>query len=297
MRKYKIHHTDSFTNIMFGGNPTVTVLNADSLQEDEMRKIAREMNLSETGFVLNSKKADFSLRFFTPQGDEIKFCGHATVGALSTIVRESLFGCTQSFNHLKIETNAGLLKVEIDLSNLQSPLFIFDAPKIDLIQTHFTVHDIAEALSIPLDCLDKSKPVMLERTNNYLYLTARNLKCLGKIIPDMQKATKFAEKDKIVIFCFMTSETFDPINHIHARGFAPLVGVPEDPFTGSMQGGLAAYAMSQKILEPQKWIGVEQGHFIQRPGFVKLEVTQLEPMHVRLHAEAVPVFSSEIYLP
>jgi trans-2,3-dihydro-3-hydroxyanthranilate isomerase len=58
MRTYKIHHIDSFTNQLFGGNPTVTVLNADSLTEQEMKKIAREMNLSETGFILPSKKAD-----------------------------------------------------------------------------------------------------------------------------------------------------------------------------------------------------------------------------------------------
>jgi hypothetical protein len=49
-----------------GGNPTVTVLNADTLTEEEMQKIAREMNLSETGFVLSSQKGDFRLRYFTP---------------------------------------------------------------------------------------------------------------------------------------------------------------------------------------------------------------------------------------
>lgn len=92
-------------------------------------------------------------------------------------------------------------------------------------------------------------------------------------------------------------ETFNFQNHIHARGFAPLVGVPEDPFTGSMQGGLAAYAFNQKIIKPMQWIGVEQGHFIERPGSVKLEVTQTIPIHVRLHSEAVTVFASEITLP
>src|ERR1700733_1589477 len=103
MRVYKIHHIDSFTNVMFGGNPTVTVLNADSLTDEEMKKIAREMNLSETGFVLSSQKADFRLRFFTPPGDEIKFCGHATVGALCAIAREGLFGCSSAKTRLSVE--------------------------------------------------------------------------------------------------------------------------------------------------------------------------------------------------
>jgi trans-2,3-dihydro-3-hydroxyanthranilate isomerase len=297
MRKYKIYHTDSFTNELFGGNPTVTVLDADSLSDSDMKKIAREMNLSETGFVLASEKATFRLRFFTPPGNEIKFCGHATVGALCTVARKRLFGCTQPKNHLTIETNAGILNVEIDLSNSLAHRFIFDAPKIELIPSPYTIDQITAALGISMDLIDPSKPVMLEKTNNYLYFTARNLDCLGRIRPNMQQAIDFAEKDKIVVFCILTNETFDSQNHLHVRGFAPLVGVPEDPFTGSMQGGLAAYAFTQKMIEPMQWIGVEQGHFIERPGSVKLEVTQMTPIQVRLHSEAVTVFASELTLP
>ncbi len=63
MRKYKIHHIDSFANVLFSRNPTVTVLHADTLTDEEMQKIAREMNLSDTGFILSSQKADFRLRF------------------------------------------------------------------------------------------------------------------------------------------------------------------------------------------------------------------------------------------
>lgn len=286
MRKYKIQHTDSFTNVLFGGNPTVTVLEADSLSDFEMKQIAKEMNLSETGFVLKSDKADFRFRFFTPPGSEIKFCGHATLGALSTLAGEGLLksACT-------IETNAGILKVEVDGSR-----FIFDAPKIELVPSSYTIEDVANDLGISKELLDSSKKVMLEKTNNYLYLTARNLECLGKIEPNVPQSSRFAEKDRIVVFCILTNETFDLSNHIHARGFAPLVGVPEDPFTGSMQGGLAAYVLNQNLIAPSNWIRVEQGHFMSRPGFVDLEITQMAPIQVKLHAEAVPVFVSEVTL-
>lgn len=298
MRVYKIHHIDSFTNKLFGGNPTVTVLNADSLSEQEMKKIAREMNLSETGFILSSKKADFRLKFFTPPGNEIKFCGHATVGALCSVVKDRLFGCTEGRNRLTIETNAGILNVEIDLAPGKEPQFIFDAPKIELVSAPYMLEEVIHALGISKELIDDSKPLMLEKTNNYLYLTARNLKSIGKINLDIQKAINFAKKDQIVLFCILTNETFDSSYHIHARGFAPLVGVPEDPFTGSMQGGLAAYAVDQGIIQAnKKWIGVEQGHFMERPGFVKLEISKADPIHVRLHSEAVHVFASELMLP
>lgn len=264
MRKYKIYHTDSFISDLFGGNPTITVLNADSLNDIEMY-------VSETGFILSSHCADFRLRFFTPPGNEIKFSGHATVWALSTIACEDLYGCPQLKNQFIIETNTGILNVEIDFSNPSTSFFTFDAQKIDLISVPYTIDQIASALDISMDLLDSSKSVMLEKTNNYLYFTARNLNCLRKIKPNMQKAIDFTEKDNIILFCILTNKTFNSENHIHARGFAPLVGVPEDPFTESMQGGLSAYALNQKLIPFTKWTGVEQGHFIERPGFVKLK--------------------------
>lgn len=296
MRTYRIHHSDAFTDILFGGNPTVTVLEADSLSETEMKKIAREMNLSETGFILKSQKADFRLRFFTPPGNEIKFCGHATVGALCTVAREGLYGCVKERNFLTIETNAGILDVEINLSNREKPLYIFDAPKIDLVPAAYELAEVLQALGIAQDGIDETKSLMLEKTNNYLYLTARNLECLGKMQLDVQRATEWARKAGIVVFCVVTNETFDSSYQLHARGFAPLVGVPEDPFTGSMQGGLAAYAIDQGLVQGAKWIGVEQGHFIERPGQVQLEVVHAYPIQVKLHTEAVHVFASQLTL-
>lgn len=298
MRVYNFHHIDSFTNVMFGGNPTVTVMDSDSLKDEEMKKIAKEMNLSETGFILSSQKADFRLRFFTPPGNEIKFCGHATVGALCAVAQEGLFGCHRSpKTQLSVETNAGILNMEIDLSDRDKPRFIFDAPKIDLVPAPYDLDQVIEAMGISKDLIDFTKPLMLEKTNNYLYFSARNLDCLKKIHPNMTQTIQFAKKDGIVVFCILTNETFDPDYHLHARGFAPLVGVPEDPFTGSMQGGLAAYAIDQGMVDPAvKWIEVEQGHFMERPGFVKLEVAQRDPIHIKLHAEAMHVFASKLTL-
>lgn len=291
MHTYKIYHTDAFTNELFGGNPTVTVLEADTLSDKTMKKIAREMNMSETGFVLKSSLADFRLRFFTPPGDEIKFCGHATVGALQTLYLEQMF----KNRDLTIETNAGILQVTIDDSNLNNIKFIFDSPIIDLKQVNYDLREMLRNLEINPDLIDLSKPLMLEKTNNYLYFTAKNLKALEKIEPNMQQMIKFANNDKIVIFCIMTNETFDPSFNIHTRGFAPLVGVPEDPFTGSMQGGLAAYAIENDLVNKNSsCIKVEQGHFIQRPGYVKLEVINQNPWKIKLHAQAFPVFSSTL---
>jgi PhzF family phenazine biosynthesis protein len=297
MRRYPIHHIDSFTNTLFGGNPTVTVLQADSLSVDEMKKIAREMNLSETSFLLPSIKATFRLRFFTPTGDEVKFCGHATVGALCTIAREGLFGCDKDQNNLSIETDVGILNVLVDRTQEQ-PKFIFDSPKIDLAPSMLSHQDVIEGMGISKEYIETSMPVVLEKTNNYLYLVAKSLDKLGKIQIDCQKAYDFCKTNNLVVVCIFTNETHVPGNHFHARGFAPLIGIPEDPFTGSMQGGLVAYGLRYGAIPADtRWITVEQGHFMQRPGYVKLEIIRTNPIEVKLHAEATHVFSAELNLP
>ncbi|MCE5317699.1 MAG: PhzF family phenazine biosynthesis protein, partial [Parachlamydia sp.] len=277
MRRFRIHHIDSFTKTMFGGNPTVTVLGADSLTDQEMSRFAREVNLSETGYILSSDKADFGLRFFTKAGDEINFCGHATVGALYSIARDGIFECKAPGKKYQVETRIGILEMEVDLTG-ETPKLILDAPKIDMAPSPYTHEQLAEGLGLDLGLIDRSKPVMLERTNNYLYFTARDLKGLGEMRIDMQKALAFARKDWRFVYCAMTSETFNPVHQIHARGFCPLLLIPEDPFTGSMQGGLAAYALQHGLIDPAaQWIVTEQGHFMERPGEVTLEIQHGAP--------------------
>lgn len=296
MRTFRIHHIDSFTKTLFGGNPTVTVLGADSLTHQEMSSFAREVNLSETGYVLSSEKADFALRFFTKAGDEINFCGHATVGALYCIARDGLFGCQAPGKKFQVETRIGILEMEIDLTK-ESPKLIMDAPKIDLVDAPYSHEQLAEGLGLDVRLMDRSKPVMLERTNNYLYFAARDLKSLGEMQIDMQKALAFARKDWCFVYCSMCPETFKPGHHLHARSFVPLLLIPEDPFTGSMQGGLAAYALQHGLIDPQsQWVVTEQGHFMDRPGEVALEIRQGATLHVRLHADAVHVFEGSLTL-
>lgn len=296
MRNFRIHHIDSFTKNLFGGNPTVTVLGADSLTHQEMSSFAREVNLSETGYILKSDKADFALRFFTKAGDEINFCGHATVGALYSIARDGLFGCQAPGKKFRVETRIGILEMEIDLKG-ETPKLILDAPKIDLVPSPYTHEQLAEGLGLDLGLIDRSKPVMLEKTNNYLYFAAPDLKSLGEMQIDMPKALAFARKDWCFVYCAMTSKTFNPAHQLHARAFVPLLLIPEDPFTGSMQGGLAAYALQNGMIDPQsQWIVTEQGHFLDRPGEVGLEIQHGPSLHVRLHAEAVHVFEGSLAL-
>ena len=103
-----LHQIDAFTDELFGGNPAGVVTNADGLTDKQMAKIAREMNLSETAFVLppTTNDADIRLRYFTPEA-EVSFCGHATIGTLCELARLKLHGLGEQNANIRVETAAG----------------------------------------------------------------------------------------------------------------------------------------------------------------------------------------------
>lgn len=298
-RKVHVHQVDAFTREKFGGNPAGVVLDADDLDESIMRKIARELNLSETAFVLPSKKKDFHLRYFTPTGHEIAFCGHSTVGALFMIAKEKRFGIEkQGSFKFTVETLAGTLNMEIAVDKEEKIKVAYEAPLIKLASSQITHEMALDAAGIPADLIDTSYPVMFEKTNQDLFMVAKSLKDLEKIECDARGFSLFSKQHGIVALCVVALEAIEKKNQFHMRCFAPLVGINEDPFTGSVLGGLAAYLDSYKLLpKGATRFRVEQGHFIGRPGVVEVEFSKKGgAYHAKVFAEAVHCFSTEINL-
>lgn len=286
-KKVRVHQVDAFTNKKFGGNPAGVVLDADGLDETIMRKIARELNLSETAFVLESKKADLQMRYFTPTGHEIGFCGHSTVGALYMIAKEKEEKGRFAF---QVETLSGILPMEVDISS--EIQVAYEAPAIKLQKAALTHAEVAQAGGFDLKGINTSYPVMYEKTNKDLFIVANSLNDLKKIECESKSFAQFSKQHDIVALCVFCPETFDPKNQFHMRCFAPLVGIPEDPFTGSVLGGLAACAKAFLMLKNINF-RVEQGHFMQRPGTVKVEYKN---NRAKVIAQAVHCFSTEIQL-
>lgn len=298
-KKIHVHQVDAFTNKRFGGNPAGVVLDADELDESTMRKIARELNLSETAFVLGSEKGNFQMRYFTPTGHEITFCGHSTVGALYMIAKEKRFGIEKAGNYtFDVETPCGILKMEATIDNKEEIRVAYEAPTIKLIQSEITHEQVAKAAGFESHLIDKSFPVMYEETNKDLFIVIPSLNNLKTIECDSKSFALFSKHHDIVALCLLSPEAFDKKNQFHMRCFAPLVGIPEDPFTGSVLGGLTAYVDRFGLLpKGSRSFRVEQGHFIERPGVVKVEFSKKrESYHAKVYAQAVHCFSTEINL-
>ena len=110
MKKYRIYQVDSFTKEKLTGNPAGVVTNADGLTEKQMQQIARELNNSETAFILTSDSPDYDIevRFFTPKM-EVPICGHATIAAHYVYAMEKGI----KSGRIVQKTKAGILPVDI----------------------------------------------------------------------------------------------------------------------------------------------------------------------------------------
>lgn len=297
-KKVHVHQVDTFTNERFGGNPAGVVLDADDLDEMTMRKIARELNLSETSFVLPSKKGSFQMRYFTPTGHEITFCGHSTIGALYMIAKERRFGTGKEGKHtFSVETPCGILQMEASIDAAGGIQLAYETPTIQLEKVDISHEMIAQAAGFDKNLIDLSFPVMYEKTNQDVFVVIKTLEDLQKIECDTKSLASFSKHHNIVVLCLVTPETFDQKNQFHMRCFAPLVGISEDPFTGSVLGGLTAYVDTFGLLpKNSSRFRVEQGHFMNRPGMVEVSFSKHKTYQAKVFAQAVHCFSTEIHL-
>ncbi|MBA3816086.1 MAG: PhzF family phenazine biosynthesis isomerase [Parachlamydiaceae bacterium] len=209
-RKIHIHQVDAFTSEKFGGNPAGVVLDAGELEESTMRKIARELNLSETAFVSPSKKCSFQMRYFTPTGHEIAFCGHSSVGALYMIAKERRFGIKKNGNYIfDVETACGVLKMEVIIDEQDEISVAYETPVIKLKAFKASHDEVAKAAGIELGLVDQTFPVMYEKTNKDLFIVIRTLEDLKKVDCDAKSLTHFSKRHDIVSLCLLSPYAFD----------------------------------------------------------------------------------------
>lgn len=296
MKKIDLHQVDAFTRELFGGNPAAVVMDASALGDDEMKKIAREMNLSETAFVLSPTipEATLKLRFFTPSGDEVKFCGHATVATLFQLAKSDLFGLGKSGeNDVHVETNAGVLAMTVTNTGDATEV-TFAAPKVNLVPYRLQGSEFAAEFRIPIDLLWLNSEILHDTNLNYVYIPVASLERLGKQDFEFGHIRDTFTGEGIIVFCLYTSETVDSDADLHARSLVPTIGIDEDPFTGSMQAGLVRAAKRTGVLaSAQHRVITEQGHFMGRPGRAQVNDQDNE---VTVTASAVSVFSTTMEL-
>ena len=301
MKTYRIYQIDSFTRNRFYGNPAGVVPNADGLSEEQMQRIARELNNSETAFIFSSASPEYDVevRFFTPT-TEVPLCGHATIAA--HYVR-ALEGRAVSGRVLQ-KTKAGILPVDIVREdNDYSIVMTQGRPEVGRPFALSVVQRITAALGIRPEDIRADCPVAIASAGHSKIMVGiqsnRQLHGL-RPNPDMLSAIS-AEVDCNGYYVF-TLNPDEPVL-VHGRMFAPAIGIPEDPVTGNANGPLGIYLVHFGIcreLESENTLSfsILQGEAIKRDGGMRVQVTieNGRPVSVRIVGQAVVAFKTEISL-
>lgn len=296
-RTYRCYQIDSFTKQKFLGNPAGVITNADGLTCDEMQKIARELNNSETAFVFSSsdKAYDVEVRFFTPT-KEVPICGHATIAAHYARAIENGMETARIYQ----KTAAGVLPVDI-IRQGDDYQIIMTQGKIEFgsVMEQNNLNDIVTALRIQKEDLLEDYPVQIVSTGHSKVMIAiKSRELLNHLQPDYGHLAEISRKISCNGFYVFTVDSDSDIL-VHGRMFAPAIGIQEDPVTGNANGPLGAYLVHYKKVPVNGGFftyRAMQGEAIHRTGTmeVQVKIENSEPREVQISGNAVIVFQNEL---
>jgi trans-2,3-dihydro-3-hydroxyanthranilate isomerase len=292
--KRAYHVLDVFTGKPLSGNPLAVVHDSEGLDSAAMQKIARELNLSETVFVLppDNPAHTAKVRIFTP-GTELPFAGHPTVGTAIILARRQ-WGAPQGAEErdgiVVLEETIGTVRVGVVLKN-GSAFAEFDIPhKPKALESQIDTDLAAAGLGlVPSEIgFENHRPSRWTAGVEFEFVPVRDLSVLKRCKIDRRTFGKAFASGAVYLY---TRETFSNENDFHARMFAPGLGIDEDPATG---GAVAAFAgVVMHFDQPHGGTHryrIEQGHIMGRPSLVELELDVEGDLHaVRIGGAAVVV--------
>ncbi len=294
MTKHTFYIVDVFAEQKYEGNQLAVVRDSGALSDDQMQQITREMNYSETTFVLSDEQRNggYNVRIFTPAA-EVPFAGHPTLGTAFIIQREIIKEPAETVilnlkvGQIPVTSGSGGKEKDILWMKQNEPTFGLtiepgsvakvlglDESEID---DRFIVQEVSTGLPfiiVPLKSLDAVKRAKINRN-----------KCF-KLIEDTQAKM-------ILIFC---PETYNRENDLNVRVFCDYYDIPEDPATGSGNGCLAGYLAKHRYFGDDRIdIRVEQGYEISRPSLLYLRAeNKQEKIDVSVGGKVIMVAKGQL---
>ena len=292
-RRFALTQWDVFSSRVLEGNSLAVFSDATGLTDAEMQSVAKEMNLSETTFILPrdpaiERERGVRVRIFTVQ-EELPFAGHPTLGTA-----------------FSLRGNTGSREVILDLNVGRVPVRFEDASgepafgEMQQVDPVFGVqHDrdtVARVTGLRIEDFDPALPI--ETLSTGLAFTIAPLKSLAVaqgLRLDATRAAEYLEKSGGKFFYFVTRETVAADARLHAR---MLFYNGEDPATGSAAGCAAAWMVAHDVARTDERVLIEQGVEMKRPSriFVRASRNGDRVVNVRVGGNAVEIMRGEIFL-
>jgi trans-2,3-dihydro-3-hydroxyanthranilate isomerase len=266
-RSYRYKVVDVFTDTPLEGNPLAVFPDAKGIDDATMQGIARELNLSETTFVLPSTRPDCAVqvRIFTPKR-EMMFAGHPTIGTSYVLMQEGIVPAgTERFS---LDEKIGAVPIRVEAGT--KPMIWLRTPPIT---AGMTVDRTlcAKALGLELGDLLEPQPQLMTAGNPNIYVPLRDKEAVDRAKLDSRGNNEIRGDypEPVCIFVFTPTK-----EGAYSRMFAPEFGVIEDPATGSATGPLAAYMLKHKLVsdaDGTRFVS-EQGTKMKRRSFLHVQI-------------------------
>lgn len=301
-RELPFVQVDVFTERVFGGNPLAVVFEGAGLSDAEMQAIAREMNCSETTFLLPPTRPDCvaRVRIFTP-ARELPFAGHPTIGTAWVLATERLLPPnTHRFN---LEEGIGPVEVTLEGEPAQPSCLWMRHGEARFGPELTKRAGFARALGLAESDLLTGAPICTGSTGNpFLYVPLRDREVVDRARLDVPALLAVqGEGPNVGVFVFAPDP--DPkAGRVYSRMFAPHTsGIPEDPATGSASGPLGAYLVERGLVTPAATVDIvsEQGTRMGRPSFIRIRVGMSagRVREILVGGRVVPVIEGRLRLP
>ena len=270
MATFPFMQVDAFTDEPLGGNPCAIVFDADALDDATMQAIAREMNLSETAFVVRSRVADIGARYFTP-AEEIPLAGHPTIATVFALAETGRLALEGEHTTISLELKVGPIPVEIHTRDGRVQRVVMAQKSPQFLRT-YAAADVLPAFGLaPEDALP-GVPIQTVSTGTpMLMVPLREHAALRRAQLDIAAYNRLRAAGDFFsphLFCLGGATA---AGHTFARQFGTPPDTLEDPFTGSATGSMAAYLWRYGLIDSPRFVA-EQGHWMQRPGRADVEI-------------------------
>lgn len=278
MRKLHYHLVDVFTNRAFGGNQLAVFTNGRGLASETMQALAKELNLSESTFVLPPQDPanHYQVRIFTP-AVELPMAGHPTVGTSFILARERMIDWEGDETSIRLEEKVGLIPVSIRFKDGAPVMMEMRQPQPTFGPQFDNRAEIAEMLSLDVATIDENLPLEVVSCGvPFLFIPLKSLQAIKNIRFRAEVLARLKERlgtDMIFVF---TREVENEGSTVHSRMFAPFQGIAEDPATGGASGPLGCYLVRHRAVPsaPKVAIISEQGIELGRPSFIHIRIEQ-----------------------
>ncbi len=294
MERLFFYIVDVFAEAKYTGNQLAVIVNAGTLTSRQMQAIAKEINYSETTFLLANQpnSGAYPVRIFTPE-QELPFAGHPTLGTAYIILQEII-----QKRALEVKLNLPIGQIPVHFDYLQGgPPLVWMEQQPPKFKQKIESDSIISVLGLTSEQIDTRFPIQEVSTGiPFIIVPLKNQDALKSIKVNRDKyfeLIKNTEAKCILAFC---PQTNNPENHLQVRVFCDYLGIPEDPATGSANGCLAAYLVNYGYFEGENLqIRVEQGYYLGRPSLLHLRADRNEKrIQVQVGGTVIPVARGEL---